>query len=403
VGHEKFIVIWDVAKGKPIRQIESWQQYGGNRIAFSPADNTLASGSQDIRIWDLATGKELRRIVGHRQGITSLAFSPDGKSLASGGSDQIIRQWDAATGKELRQFKGHQSNVLYLFFPNGKTLLSGSWDNTIRVWDVVRDTERRQFTVDRVYSVTISRDGKIAATGGYDQTMRLWEVATGKEVRQFRGHRGEVSTIAFSPDGRAVASGGSDTTVLVWDITGSSPDGRLPEVNLRDEEREALWTDLAGGDPAKGYRAIWTLIAERKRAVSFLQSRLRPVPDVKRARISKLIADLDHQRFDVREDATHELELLGEQAESALQQVLERKPSLEVRRRVERLLQVVRGPMNSPDRLRTFRAIQVLEHIGTPEAQDVLRTLAKGAAEARLTQEAKASLERLAKRAAITP
>ena len=112
-----------------------------------------------------------------------------------------------------------------------------------------------------------------------------------------------------------------------------------------------------------------------------------------------MIADLDDERFAVREKATTELEKLGKEIEPALHKALQGKPSLEVRRRIDRLLEKLESAAPSPEQLRLLRALEVLEHIGTPEARELLRTLAKGASGARLTQEAKASLDRLANRA----
>jgi hypothetical protein len=130
---------------------------------------------------------------------------------------------------------------------------------------------------------------------------------------------------------------------------------------------------------------------------------LRPVPLVTRERLARLLADLDAEEFEVRKGAFAELEKFGEPAGPDLRKVLEGQPPAEVRRQAEELLPKLRQPIPAPERLREIRSVEVLEQIGTPEARTVLEALAGGAPEARLTQEAKASLERLAKRPAASP
>jgi hypothetical protein len=134
-----------------------------------------------------------------------------------------------------------------------------------------------------------------------------------------------------------------------------------------------------------------------------LKAHLRPAPKADSQHLARLVDDLNSDRFPVRERATTELEELAESAEPALQKTLFGKPTPEVRRRVQQLLERLKGPVPPGRRLQAFRAVEVLEHIDTPEAQQILEALAKGAPEARLTQEAKASLERLAYRSAVSP
>jgi hypothetical protein len=155
---------------------------------------------------------------------------------------------------------------------------------------------------------------------------------------------------------------------------------------------------LGSSDGIRAYRALWMMVAAARPSVSFLAERLRPKQPVEAARLERLIADLDSEQFNSRVQASQELEKLGELAETALRKALASTRSLEVRRRVDNLLHKVEAETLSPDQLLTLRGLEVLEHIGTPEAKQVLQNLAKGAPEARLTQEAKASLERLSRR-----
>src|SRR5262249_55496837 len=150
------------------------------------------------------------------------------------------------------------------------------------------------------------------------------------------------------------------------------------------------------------HRVLGVLARCPTQTVPFLKEHLRPAEAPEARRLSRLLSDLDSERFEVREKATQDLEALGELVESAIRQTLEGQPSLEVRRRAEALLQRLEGPVTSPESLRLLRAVEVLEHCGTPDARRLLAALAEGAA-CRPTREAKAALARLTRRAEIRP
>ena len=153
---------------------------------------------------------------------------------------------------------------------------------------------------------------------------------------------------------------------------------------------------MAGEDAPRAYRAIRALAAAPQRASAWLRERLRPVVAPDPGRVARLLADLDSDNFVAREKATREVQDLGESAGLALRKALAERPSAEVRQRAEQLLAELDAPAASPQRLRVLRAIEALEAAGTAEARQVLKTLAGGVAEARVTREAKASLLRLA-------
>jgi hypothetical protein len=225
--------------------------------------------------------------------------------------------------------------------------------------------------------------------------LEVWEVLTGKLRRRFRGHRAGIGPFAFTPDGKALLSGSNDTTVLVWDVARQQEQrpGPLSEADLRDS-----WRTLADDNAEKADRAVCTLAANAGHSLPFLERNLRPAGVPEEEKLTRLIADLDSEQFAVRERAAQELERLGEQAETSLRQALKKSPSLEARRRMEGLLDRLRGMSPPPGLLRALRAAEVLERIGTPEARRLLESLARGAPEARLTVGAKASLGRLARR-----
>lgn len=401
-SEDRSIRLWDPATGKEIRLLQG--HFGAVwSVAFAPDGKTLASASEDgtVRLWDPSNGKEIRRYESHHGGVWPLAFAPDGKTLASGGKDGTIRVWETFTGKEVRQLLGHHGAVWPLAFaPDGKTLASGGWqDQSIRLWEVATGKERSLLRhPGGVKYLALSPDGKTLASGGGDGTTRLWEVATGKERRRFGGHQSQVMSVAFSPDGKRLASGSSDTTALVWNLTSGKSEAVAPADKGAGKKVEALWTELAAEDAAKAHQVIWTMVSTPLETVPFLQAHIQPFGPIDGQRIHQYIADLDHDQFLLREQASKELEKVGKLADPALRKALLDPPSLEVRRRVERLLERLDGPLLSPDLVRLVRSLEVLEYIGSRDAQKTLQTLAQGAPDAWLTQEAKAALDRLARR-----
>lgn len=193
-----------------------------------------------------------------------------------------------------------------------------------------------------------------------------------------------------------------DSTVLLWELPGCFHQRKFPQGELSPKELETSWAALGDEDAARAYQAIWRLTSAPRRTTTFLQERLRPIV-IDEQRLQRMIADLDHDQFAVRERASKELDVLEHAAEIALRQVLKNRPCLEVQRRTERILKGLHGPVTSSERLRALRAVEVLEHIGDSAAQHLLEILAKGAPEARLTEEAKASLARLTRRAEKMP
>ena len=199
-------------------------------VAFSSDGRRLASGSWDqtVKFWDVPTGQELSAVGGKMKEVQAVAFSRDGHWLAAENSSDTVTVWDATTGQEIHTLPSNKplgvpgSNWVYsiAFSPDGRWLASGVDDKTVRLWDVATGRMIRDLTGLRrsVMYAAFSPDGRWLASGDDDKNIRIWDAATGQEMRLFSGHKKAIYAVAFSPDGRWLASASADKTVKLWDV-----------------------------------------------------------------------------------------------------------------------------------------------------------------------------------------
>jgi RNA polymerase sigma factor (sigma-70 family) len=440
------IRVWDVPAKKEVRKIDLKQNnpfgFGGASLALSPDGKLLAmrNFNSTVRVWDVTTGNELRQtgeepdngglpvraipIGGFGRNAQDLVFSPDGQTLAFLGFDsvknmngpgggfgggfgpgqQIIHLWDVKAGKLIRKCEPTKDSIVALTFsPDGKTLASRGQSN-ITLWETATGKERFQIKGQGPAQfgfsnsvISFSPDGKTLAASDQTRALRLWDVATGKELGQLKGHQGSVETVAFASDSNKLVSGSSDTTALTWDVAGLRKEKPMQPAKLTDKELSQLWDDLNSNEPTKAFQAIHTLRTAPEQAVALLQKNLKPAVGVQQERIAKLIGELGSDTFKVRQQAMTELDKLGAVAGPALTEALKKSPPLETRQRIEKLLKKLSVPEVTGELLRSWRAMEALEMVGTQKARQAVATLAKGAPGAPLTVEAQKTLDRMTK------
>lgn len=410
--------LWDVKSSKRLNVLK--HALGGGEgvtaVAFASDGRTLATATGNImgdekahytiHLWNSVAGRELRRWPAHRSTIEGLCFSSDGRLLISASWDRTLCLWNTATGKQILCLKGHIDGICTAALsPNGRLLASAGQDGTVRLWELHSGGEvlRIQAWATRL---AFSPDGQTLATvngltwNGVkpDNVIRFWDVMTGEATGEVAGHPDGVTLLRYSPDGKVLISGGDDSTLLSWDVGANRKSRFSRKIDLTPGEFETLWKDLEAKEAAVAYKAIGKLSNASSQAAALLGERLEQQDRDILKRIAALIKQLDDDRFSAREEATVELTKLGERAEPALRNALSNRLSPEARRRLEQLVEKLEGVPASPDTLRPIRAVSALEHIDTAEARQVLKSLAQGMPEARVTREAKASLERLSAR-----
>ncbi|MBE7381922.1 MAG: pentapeptide repeat-containing protein [Leptolyngbya sp. SIO1E4] len=205
------------------------QPFGSIRtLAFSPDGQSLATGDTNCEIWIWQTdvglgeiGPHLHTFQGHQNWICSVAFSPNGQHLASGSADRTVKLWEARTGTCLQTFAGHTNWVMSVAFsPDGQQIASSSADRTVKLWEISTGTCLQTFSGHShgVWSVAFSPDGNTLVSGSADRTVKVWDLQTGQCHQTFSDHAHGVWAVAFSPQGDTLASGSADQTIKLWNL-----------------------------------------------------------------------------------------------------------------------------------------------------------------------------------------
>jgi WD40 repeat protein/predicted Ser/Thr protein kinase len=257
---------WDAGRGQM------------HALAFSPDGKRLASGGDDlvVRIWDAATGKPLSECRGHTSKVLSVEFRRDGFGLVTASHDGTVRQWDPTTGREIEPpYDRHTAEVIAaVYSPDGRRVASTGADRTVRLWWAVgrQDQAVLRGHTRTVADLAFSRDGRRLVSASYDTpnyqgdgTARFWEAAPEVTLPVLAGHVSYVYPVAYSPDGRWIASGAWDGTIRLWDAATGEVFAKLPHPDPGIVRALAFTPDgarlVSGGD--FGELLLWDLSAGR--------------------------------------------------------------------------------------------------------------------------------------------
>lgn len=378
--------VWSINDRKAIWKYELDDESVGS-TAFSPDGKCLALAlTNDLVIWNVELGKQSLMLPRSKR---QLAWSPEGRTLAAFGDTDGISLFELATGGLRRTWEAADIRSM-AFSADGKHLASGDENGVIRVFAMNRD----QPVLDMVAAsqpinvVRFSPDGKtlFAAIGNH---IRVWD-RDGRPLAVFREHQGSITDLTTTADGRFLISASADGTALVWDLRQQEREPIQMEVKL-----EQCWLDLGSLDAAKAFAAVHSLRDDPGKTLPFVAERLKPTRMPDAGKIDALINDLGSANFSERRSAMKALEMLDVMAQKQIQSPLKTSDFLpaEALAALRRLVQKMDAPPTNPDRLREVRAIETLEIIGSKQAKALLEKLAAGD-DSRLTREAKAALSR---------
>jgi WD40 repeat protein len=448
-GFDTKVRLWDTRDGFELGQLDG-PFLPLESVSFTPDGTNVVAGCRDrhVYMWDRKSGKLLGTTADLDGWGLAVGFLQEGREMAvlsNGGvrTVQILTYPEGAATEPLPRQVDPDSRVnAMVVSSDGQLLALAGEDQSIWVYDLKRRELLLQLTghENTINDLAFSPDGQLLYSAGADQATRVWEIATGSQVLAVGGHtpnaRG-ISAVATSVDGRRFASGGFDGQVVIWDLgmlLGTGLHGPIeqlaydawdedgfvyvePDASASGEtestpmpielpDLETCWGSLTSQSGDEGQRGVWFMIAQPDTALPFLSDRLKPIQggnDLD-ARIAHWIHQLGDDDFTEREQAAEALENVLDRAADSLRVARDESPSEEVQFRARFLLAGREGLRLQTDELRRVtRAIQVLEHIGSPKAVKVLERLASGTPDARQTRDAAAAIQRIQARRALAP
>jgi WD40 repeat protein len=395
--------VYDVASGKESSVCAG--RIVPTCMTFDQSGTKLALGLDEgaVCLWDLSEKERLRYLYSRKGRVRSLAFSPDGKRLLGGEAragetenrEPRIRQWlPAAEDEEPKAWSLRTSRVL--FAPDGRSAAAFGDVQGLRLVESATGRERCHFSEPRVSTAAFSPDGRFLAWSEADETsLQVRDALTGTTVLVLDGHEASPTLLAFSPNGKRLASASRDFSVLLWDV--AHLDAKKPAAQeLTDKQLRVQWERLLSDDPPTAYAAMAALYRSGPSCVPRMKEHIAAT--VERSggkRVAALIADLDGPVFSQRNKAARELEYLGQVARPALEKALEARPTLELRRRIEQLIEQIDAQPMPKEQLRLLRVVELLERIGTGEAREVLEHLAEENTPTPASQDAQTTLVRM--------
>jgi RNA polymerase sigma factor (sigma-70 family) len=420
---QKTLVVWDLATGAARARVPDLEiglagvcpgcQPEGGRCLSSDGKLLARLGVDGtVGVWEVPSGRRRWTFADGRTGILpairqalqDLAFAADGRHLvAVVGRPQppaaSVLLWDVGRGKLMRRLDGLPlPSASAVLAPDGRTLATADQEGTVVLWEIATSKERvhlRTAKAGPLTALAYSPDSTQLVGAGPEQILYCWDALTGERLGQRHGTQSHVGVLAFAPGGRQLVSGGGDGTLLLWDVASLQQAERPRAARLDPDAQRQCWDDLASPDAGRATRALAQLRAASQEAVALVRRLLRPAAAPDGRKVEGWIKDLDSEAFPRRAQASAELAKLGDLAEPALRKALENQSSLEVKRRIEQLLnKLQKEEPSSWEELRALRAVELLERLAEPDADRLLQDLSAGAAGARLTREAQAARER---------
>lgn len=366
-GEDNTVRLWDTTTGVQLQCLEGHGDFV-MAVRFTDRGKKLVSLAQDktIRIWDSASGEELGQQSFETQTRPwCAAISPDGRRAAVAcftgmpANTATVLVLDVHSGKQWRSFTAGDAGLSAIAFsPDGRLIAAGGSQQQVHVWAIDPDEERWTSTPlgSEVLSLTFSADGQVLIAGSNGTAVIAWEAYSGAELFRLDVPSARTYSVAFTPDGRSLATGSYNSRAWVWDLR--------TLVQSPELDPETAWADLLGDDAAKAYRAQWALADHGAAAVPQIRDALRSWLIADPQELEEALAKLDSPRFGVREQASARLAELGFAAEQALRELVKTTPSPEVRRRAEALLARCEGEATAFHRIQIIRLINILARLG---------------------------------------